>query len=138
MEGSFLSERVSLLRLLTSPLVPADWKPETWDGTKNVKSIKINLLSVAECLRGRERLRESRRDAIWRKMRTKKKAKCLSRCQPILTSFFSFFISFFSFSLPSPPLSSLLILHPYTHNPVFSLLSCAFVSPSFLSLLTVN
>lgn len=98
-ERSFLGERVSLLRLLTSPLVLADWKPETWDGTKNVKSIKINLLSVAECLRGLERLRESRRDATWRKMRTKKEAKCLSRCQPILTSFFSFFISFFSFSL---------------------------------------
>lgn len=112
-EGSFLGERVSLLRLLTSPLVLADWKPETWDGRKNVKSIKINLLSVAECLRGPERLRESRRDATWRKMRTKKKAKCLSRCQPILTSFFSFFYfiffflsSFFSclFSSHSPPL----------------------------------
>ena len=59
---------MSLLRLLARPLVPADWKPETWDGTKNVKSIKRNLLSEAECLRGWERLRESRRDTRWRKM----------------------------------------------------------------------
>lgn len=108
---------MSLLRLLACPLVPADWKPETWDGTKNVKSIKRNLLSEAECLRGWERLRESRRDTRWRKMRTQKKVKCMSRCQPTLTSFSSSFFSCFIFFFLFSSFSSLFSFHPPPWHP---------------------
>lgn len=95
-----------LLRLLTLPLVLAEWKPETWDGTKKCTERKNELAWRDQIPKGagggwgRVEAMGVERDEDM------KKAKGLNRCQPILffLSVFLLFLSLlFSFSTTTPP-----------------------------------
>lgn len=96
-----------LLRLLTLPLVLAEWKPETWDGTKKCTERKNELAWCDQIPKGagggwgRVEAMGVERDEDM------KKAKGLSRCQPIILFFLSVFLLFlsllFSFSTTTPP-----------------------------------
>lgn len=95
-----------LLRLLTLPLVLAEWKPETWDGTKKCTERKNELAWCDQIPKGagggwgRVEAMGVERDEDM------KKAKGLNRCQPILffLSVFLLFLSLlFSFSTTTPP-----------------------------------
>lgn len=95
-----------LLRLLTLPLVLAEWKPETWDGTKKCTERKNELAWCDQIPKGagggwgRVEAMGVERDEDM------KKAKGPNRCQPILffLSVFLLFLSLlFSFSTTTPP-----------------------------------